>query len=243
MTPEYCLASSALKDEGFDGLRTIEEAVKGDFGSVQLFVDKKYRNPEYLESIITNLKDSDLEIVLHLPNTLIEEDVKVAEKITQNFPDTKVLIHFEPTTTLSLIENTIVGWENSLIGRLDQEMRGHIEAVTQKVQEDDTFLVFDMGRLLYAGEKDVASQEEVIAFVKDQISKLDPTKDIIHFTDKTSWELPFREVACILGDGIMGEFMEDLANFEGQIVFEYENLGIALKSLKAIKEYIRLQDR
>src|SRR5258708_6708383 len=110
--PEAYLASSALIAEQFDGNRTIEEANKVGFAGVQIFLDPKYRNPDYLESILVSLENSNLGIVLHLPNIVEEEDVKIAEKIIREHPDAKVLIHYIPATELPNIIGTTVGWEN-----------------------------------------------------------------------------------------------------------------------------------
>ncbi len=231
--PEAYLASSALIAEQFDGNRTIEEANKVGFAGVQIFLDPKYRNPDYLESILVSLENSNLGIVLHLPNIVEEEDVKIAEKIIREHPDAKVLIHYIPATELPNIIGTTVGWENSKIGPLNEEMLTHMEEVKQKVAQNNTFFVYDMGRQLYANDE--TQIQESINYIRAQIKSLDPKKDVIHLADKTSWVLKFRDSMCALGDGIMQEFVEDIRNFKGVVVFEHENLQMALDSLKALK--------
>ena len=90
-----------------------------------------------------------------------------------------------------------------------------------------------MGRQLYVSDE--TQVQEGINYIKAQIKSLDPRKDVIHLDDKTSWILKFRDCMCALGDGVMQEFLEDIKNFGGVIVFEHENLQMALDSLKALK--------
>src|SRR5258706_12710345 len=231
--PEIYLASSALALEDFEGKRTIEEASQSGFDGVQLFLDPRYRNPEYESSILENLNQSGLKLVLHLPNTVTDEDIHIAENIVESFPDARVLIHYIPATELPNVNGTKVGWENSQIGPLSDEMVEHLRGVEERVKKDNTFFVFDMGRILYAeGEEEIA---KTIDFIRLKIASLDPTKDIIHLADKTSWVLKFRDCMCVLGEGVMVNFIEDIGKFEGAIVFEHENLQMALQSLDFLK--------
>ncbi len=231
--PEVYLASSALISEDFDGNRTIEEAQKAGFKGVQLFLDPKYRDRNYLESVLISLETSELGLVLHLPN-IVEEDAQVAERIVKEYPETKVLVHYLPATELPVIEGTTVGWENSKIGPLSEDMVEHLQKVKDKVFKDNTFYVYDMGRQLYASDE--SEVQRTIEFIRAEIRALDPKKDVIHLADKTSWILKFRDSMCALGDGIMKEFIDDINNFQGPIVFEHENLEMALKSLEVIKQ-------
>jgi len=231
--PEIFLASSALVEEDFEGKRTIEEASGIGFAGVQLFLDPRYRNPEYRKGIINMLKDSDLELIIHLPNEVEEIDKEAAEDLSKAFPSSKMLIHYQPTTSLPKIAGTKVGWENSLVGPLDETQIKHIERVQERVSKDDTFFVFDMGRLLYTPDEDTSSQE-TIEYIKQQIRELDPQNDVIHLADKESWVLKFRQCMCVLGEGVMDNFLEDIRNFEGPVVLEHEDLQMALDSLSII---------
>lgn len=230
---EIVLASSALIAEEFEGKRTIEEAQKAGFDGVQLFLDPRYREEGYADTVIDTLKASGLKLILHLPNTVEEADIRVAERIVTQFPTAKVLIHYIPTTELPKVQGTKVGWENSRVSPLDEEQLAHLAAVRQKVQDDDTFYVFDMGRPLYAATPE--DQKRTIQHIKDEIAKLDPTKDVIHLADKSDWVMKFRDCMCVLGEGVMREFMDDIRAFSGPVVFEHENLQMALDSLKVLK--------
>jgi len=230
---EIYLATSALAEEGFEGKRTIEEARKANFDGVQLYLDPHYRDAEYREKVIEKLRESGLKLILHLPDTVEQADKEAAEAMVDAFPESRVLIHYIPTTSLPEISGTRVGWENSHIGPLESVQRKHLEEVINKVDEDGTFFVFDMGRLLYTPNEDVSPQE-TIDFIKNQLQELNPQKDVIHLADKKSWILKFRECTCVLGDGVMKHFLEDIKNFKGAIVFEHENLQMALDSLTIV---------
>jgi hypothetical protein len=232
--PEVYLASAALKEESFDGLRTIEEAKKNGFSGVQLFLDKKYHETEYLEEIFDKLHNSNLGLVLHLPNEVEEKDKEIAMMFSKEFPNCKLLIHYLPAVQLPDIDGVIAGWENSIIGDFNDEQISHIEKVKKRVKDDDSFFVFDFGRMMYLEESELR-KNEAFNYIKDQISRLDPRKDIIHLTDKKGWTITFRDGACVLGEGICGDLLEELFNYQGIIVFEYENLQMAISSLEVIK--------
>src|SRR3990172_5173688 len=120
MTETY-LATSALIKEDFDGLRTIQEAKKAGFDGVQLFLDPKYRDENYRKAIVAELNDANLGVVIHLPNEVSLEDKKAAELLVKELPQSRVLIHFRPTINLPDIEGSLIGWENSTIGKFGPE--------------------------------------------------------------------------------------------------------------------------
>lgn len=232
--PEIYLASSALINEGYEGVRTIEEAKRGQFAGVQLFLDPRYRDVNYRNALFEILRQSGLGLVLHLPNIVQPEDITAAEAIVHEFPDAKVLIHYIPATQLPKIPGTTVGWENSQVGPLTDEILQHLEEVKRRVAEDNTFFVFDMGRQLYT-ENDETDPQKTIDYIKRIIRSLDPTNDVIHLADKWGWTMSFRETMCVLGEGLMAYFIDDIRAFAGVVVFEYENLDMAIKSLAVVK--------
>lgn len=231
--PEAYLASSALIAEGFDGNRTVEEAVNASFDGVQLFLDERYKNPDYRRSVIHSLRGTNLGIVLHLPNITTLKDIAAASEIVYEYPNTNVLIHYLPETSLPKLDSTVIGWENSLVCPLNSGQIEHIAKVKCKVQEDKTFFVFDMGRLLYTDGN--TSEDEAISFIRREIKCLNPQRDIIHLADKATWTSDFRESMCTLGQGVMREFLGDIKQFSGIIVFEHEDLQMAIDSLKVAK--------
>ncbi len=232
MTETY-LATSALAKEGFDGLRTVQEAKKSGFDGVQLFLDPKYRDEHYRKTLVSEIEDSKLGVLIHLPNEVSLEDKQAAEILLKELPKARVLIHYIPAINLPDIQNTLVGWENSMIGKFGPEQVGHIEEVKKKVREDNTFFVFDFGRTMYLDEE--VGSENVTSFIKDEIKRLDPKRDIIHLADKGSWVLKFRDSMCVLGDGICADLLEDILSFDGVIVLEYEDLQTAVDSLSVIR--------
>jgi len=233
--PEVYLASSALKKENFDLLRTIEEAKNSGFDGVQLFINNQFSQEEYLKRTTEELKRSGLGLIVHLPNEVSPSDKNAAEYLVREFPDARVLIHLLPATELPDIEGTLVGWENSMVGKFGPEQVGHIDEVKKVVKKDNTFFVFDFGRMLYLEEEGVG-KEEALKFIRDEISNLDPKKDIIHLSDKKSWVLKFRDSMCVLGDGVCGELLEDIYNYSGIVVFEHEDLQMALDSLTVVRD-------
>ena len=54
-------------------------------------------------------------------------------------------------------------------------------------------------------------------------------------TDKTSWVVKFRNCMCVLGEGVMREFLPDIRSFRGVVVFEHEDLNMAKESLPVLR--------
>ena len=90
-----------------------------------------------------------------------------------------------------------------------------------------------MGRLLYASGHE--EEERTIRFIREQIRALNPRKDVIHLADKTSWVVKFRNCMCVLGEGVMREFLPDIRSFRGVVVFEHEDLNMAKESLPVLR--------
>lgn len=230
--PEVFLASAALKANNYDGLNTISEAKRHGFDGVQLYIDNRYHSNQYLIEIAKKLKSTRLGLVVYLPNTPSQTDLDVADYLARVFPDSKTLIHYFPATELPSINNTVIGWENSMTGQQDTS---HIEEVFGRSRRDETFFVFDIGRPLYAPDNDPDLQSSVINFVRHMISQLDQGNDLIHLADKLTWPGKFRDVMCTLGQGICGVFLDDLRDFSGIIVLEHEDLQMAVDSLPVLR--------
>lgn len=226
---EIYLASSALANEEFDGLRTIEEAARAGFAGVQLFLDPRYRRDGYLAQVVRELAYSHLGLVVHLPNTIVSEDIAPVEKLAKQFPASRSLIHYLPTTILPRIGKAMIGWENSVIGWDVQ----HIQDTKEKVRKDKTFFVFDLGRpLVLEGKID---PDTAIEMVRAEIAGLRPGADVIHAADKTEWDSRFRGHWCAMGRGICQALLGDLRAFQGVVVLEHENLQMAVESLDVLK--------
>lgn len=231
---EIYLATSALIRENFDAQRTIEEAKKNGFFGVQLFINPSYRSQEYVASLSDSLNQFGLGLIVHLPNAEIinPADINVAESLVSAVPDTKVIVHYLPATQLPIVKGTRVGWENS-VNRPDFD---HIAETRRKVAVDNTFFVFDFLRLMNTGDERI--KEQAATFIKETIQSLRPKLDLIHIADKTSWEIPFREGMCPIGQGIVTEFLPEVLDFlskDGRLVFEHEDLQMAIDSLRVFK--------
>lgn len=230
--PEIYLGSSALIDRGFDGNDTIREASRAGFSGVQLYIDPKYQETKYLASIIDKIGETGLGLVLHLPNTVGATERRIAQQITLKHPSAKTLIHYQPTTVSPKIKGVKVGWENSITGPLTSKVESHIRETRTQAGRDRSFFVYDMGRQFYVENK--SDIPRTASFIRDQLKNLNPKRDVLHLADKTDWFLSFRNSMCVLGSGVMKEFLGDLNQFSGVAVFEYENLDIALKSLSVL---------
>jgi len=226
---EVYLASSALIRDGFDGLRTIEEAQRSGFDGVQLFLDPGYRRDEYLSRVIQELAYSQLGLVIHLPNIMAPEDLAPAEELVSQFPASKLLIHYLPTTELPSIRGTKVGWENSVIGYdLD-----HIAKTRSAVARDDTFFVFDMGRPLVLENK--VKPNIAVHRIREEIQALRPHVDLIHTADKDDWNTRFKGHWRPLGKGVCLALLGEMRAFQGIVVLEHEDLKMAVDSLRVLK--------
>jgi hypothetical protein len=225
------LATSALIAEGFDAHRTAEEATKHGFYGVQLFVNQEYHVPRYVGSLISVLREKNLGLIIHLPNTPSPEDIQAAEDFVEEIPEASVIIHYLPATCLPQVKGTIVGWENSV----NSPDLDHVNQTLEKVKADDSFFVFDCGRLMNTNDED--TKQQVRDFIDSVLQKLDPKRDILHLGDKTNWEGKFRESMCPFGEGILAEFLPQVKEFVargGKVVFEQEDLQMTIDSLKAL---------
>jgi sugar phosphate isomerase/epimerase len=224
---EVYLASSAI--QGFDGLRTIDEAQKVGFDGVQLFLDPRYREDDYLRAVIDRLAFANLGLVVHLPNEVVTEDIVPARELIRSVPGSRALIHYLPATRLPIIEGVEVGWENSVIGyNLD-----HLSQVKAAVKRDRTFYVFDMGRpLVLEGKVDSTT---AVREVREEIRNLRHGVDMIHTADKDDWDTRFRGHWRAMSHGICAAFLNDLRAFDGVVVLEHEDLQMAIDSLGVLK--------
>lgn len=241
------IASSSAPE--MDNIKTVELAVTHGFEAVQLYMDPRVRQQYYRTQLISNLMDTDLKVVLHLPNlnqqdfSIHPDDLSAAEEICYMlaWKDPTVLVHYEDRMTIKdipLINQRPVAIENSKTRSFDPD---HVRAALNLAREAGVPFVFDFGRILYARTTDgiEIDPEEIIYFIKEMIAELDPAVDVIHLTDKNSWDKSFRESACVFPEGINSAFIDELVHFDragGIIVWEFEDLEMTLASSKALKE-------
>lgn len=230
------LATSALIAEKFDAQRTIEETKKNGFLGVQLFINPDYRVVGYSDLISELINSAQLGLVVHLPNIEVCDpaDIMVAETFAAKVKNTLFITHYLPATQLPEVKGAKVGWENSK----NIPDFNHIAEVQRKVSRDKTFFVFDF--LRFMNTEDEKMKIKVIDFIRTTLESLRPGIDLIHIADKKSWECGFRDRGCMcaLGQGIVTEFLPDIDRFllqGGKIIFEYENLQMAIESLKVFK--------
>ena len=227
--PEIYLASSALSP-GFDGLETIKAAKDYGFDGVQLYFDKRYREISYINEALKYLSVARLGLVVHLPNVIKPEDLIAARYMAGKRRGIKMLIHHLPAQTLPDIKGAFMGWENSVTGKHDPD---HISSTMTRSRNEGAFFAYDYGRSVYPVNK--AGQINIFNYVLKTICSLRSDKDIIHIEDRTSWQKPYRESACALGDGIWKELVDFLAGWPGAVVMEHEDLQQAIDSLNKLR--------
>ncbi|MEP7103319.1 MAG: hypothetical protein ABI721_01245 [Candidatus Dojkabacteria bacterium] len=218
-------ASSAAPD--FDLIRTVEIAQENNFKSIQLYINEKYIDVEYLNDLIIAINKSDLEsVVIHLPNLndLTPGIINAVENIVNlKSPHLKVvgLIHYEdeiPIKTIHVPEGVngvavkplfmndipkipglIIGVENSKTKVFDPK---HVMRAFHMATLHHIPFVFDIGRIMYprkkGGEIEQETINEIYDFITILISQLDPSQDIIHLSGKTQFG-DFRSFSCALG--------------------------------------------
>ena len=224
------LATSALAAENFDAYRTIEEASKHGFYGVQLYINPDFYQPGYTTSLNTALRDKQLSLIVHLPNLPNKTDIKVTSELAEHVPDSLALVHYQPLTQLPQIRGITIGWENSV----NAPEIDHVVEVREHVKKDETFFVFDYGRLMITDQEE--TKRQIRHFIETTLSQLRPKKDVIHLADKTSWDKKFRECPCAFGQGVVSEFLPQVKDFVtrgGRVVFEDENLQMAIDGLRS----------
>lgn len=230
---EVYLASSALIKSGFDGLATIRQANMSDFDGVQLFLDQRYREAYYRDRIVSEITTSGLGVVIHLPNEPIALDIAAARDLRKRLNEPRMLIHYSPRTAPPVADLKL-GWENSKVGPLTKvDHKTHVRKVRHAARRDGTFFVFDAVRMAYvdpSSNNRAQDIEKAKKFIKSQIATLSDRRDLLHIEDKTSWVADFRDSMCVLGEGIMGVFVEQLQRYRGIVILEHENLEMAIES-------------
>lgn len=241
------IASAAAPE--MDNLATVELAVTHGFEAVQLYMDPRVRQQHYRTQLISNLMDTDLRVVLHLPNlnqqdfSMHPDDINAAEEICYmlSWKAPTVLVHYEEgmgVYDIPRINQYPAAIENSKTRSFDPD---HVRAALNLARDAGVPFVFDFGRILYARTQEgrEIDPQEIVYFIKEIIAELDPAVDIIHLTDKNSWDKTFRESACVFPQGINAAFIDELVEFDragGIIVWEYEDLEMTLASSRALKE-------
>jgi hypothetical protein len=222
------LASSALIKEGFDWIKTIEDARKLEVEGVQLYLNDTHTDIEYSEKVVALLKKYSLEVLWHLPNMPNEKQLYNYQYLINNI-DSRGLIHHMPATLLPL-KDANIGWENSKSGQFDKQ---HVLETFGKSRKDNTFFVFDITRIMYTNDPETDAPE-IFDFIKKIIEKMSNT-DIIHYTEKNSWERTGRESMCTFSEGILKPIIKDILDFGGVIVPEYESLRITRDSIDKMR--------
>jgi len=240
------LASSALPK--FDLKLTIEAAIQNGFEGVQLYLNEACLNEKYITDLVELIESSALaNIVIHLPDIeKLESEpryIDVAHDLCSAIGKgvrVLVLVHYVEDLEASTIKNISdgieqpVGIENSKTGGFYPES---IILPFQLSRVLGSFFVYDIGRMFYASSEE--ETERIAAFTVQTIRDLDPTKDIIHLTGKTSWTKRFRECSCAYGieeditPEIVKEAVREFESSGGVIVFEHEDLQQALDSRRA----------
>lgn len=226
------LATAALAKENFNAEKTIQQASDNGFDGVQLFINKSYYDPIYIDSLATEINKKDLGLIVHLPNEPTKKDIEVLEQFVEKVPNSLAIIHYLPLTELPKVQNIQIGWENSI----NKTQTEHIDEVWEKVRQDKTFFVFDYARLMKTDSQEI--KEQITGFIEKMFSKLRPNLDILHLADKETWEGEFRDCMCVFGKGVVGQFKKEVKQFVdlgGKVVFEHEDLQMAIQSLKELK--------
>ena len=222
------IASSALKESGFDGLATIKVAAESSYSGCQLYLDARYRDESYRAKVIESILKvrgirPDFILVVHLPNAekFSGEDAVAVSEIGQRVSGARFLIHFDRDAEITKVENFEIELENASTGTFDTT---EVKEVWERVLATDRAIVLDFGRFWYGEEQDL---ERIIEFTKWQINRLNPDKgDMLHLTDKTKM-MTFRTYACVLGQGLVKLVMPEVLDFMkrgGVVVLEYEDL-------------------
>lgn len=236
------VASSIVKDREFDLRETVRIADESGAGAVQLYVNNRAKDPEYFRRLSAALAETDMAIVVHLPNVkdLKESDIAFAENLEKNLPDKDIrtLIHYEDGMRMEevpLVNGRPVGIENSETGSFDP---AHVKDAYLLARMVGSFFVFDHGRIMYADNHNPPGK--IISFIKKMISALNPGVDIIHTGDKTNWYDSFAKAQCAFGDenGIAMPLLPDLQGFSqkgGVIIIETEHEEMGLRGLERLK--------
>ncbi len=246
MNNKVGFASSVMfkNNPRFDLIQTVQSALEAKAGSVQLFINDSLMDPLYMFGLINLLASSHMSIILHLPDYPVfisqPQHSQNAATLIEKLPgkDIRVLIHyFEGMTVdqIPVINGKKVSIENAKTRAFYSE---EVKAAFNLTREAGVPFVFDPGRIMYINNEATESQGQIEEFILDIIDQMDPSKDILHMSDKTIWG-DFRPNACAFPDGISKFMIVPLLQFaksDGVIIFEHENLEQAIKSLEAFAE-------
>ncbi len=231
MTEVY-LSTAAISSvpKKFDSIETLAEAGDG-FDGVQIYLDSRFYDREYRHRFAKSAKSTRLGLIVHLPDRPNDQDLAIVQGLVDEVPRTKVLVHYGPLKTAPKLENSRVGFENS-VSHFDPLHIWHLYLLT-RVQRRP--FVFDYGRSFKANDLDLRRQKRIIGFTRSMIKRLNSGQDIIHAKDKRQWSSRFRETMCPLGQGISGQIVPELQQFNGIVVLEHTNLQMARESIGIFK--------
>ncbi len=233
-------------------------------GGMQLFLDKRFRTRIVDGKRITAYRDAVImaierhgfseSLLLHLPDRLDNEgfDIEAAAALAEAFPKMKPFIHYDPDVSTPQINGKPVGYENGAKGFKTsfEDNKAHVSETLAKTREEETFFVFDIGRLTYDNTENqmFGTRQEVAEFIAEIMGQLDPNQDVLHINDKTTWHQHPRDARCIVGEGILaksifedGSCILDLVCefiYQGGVVVpEYETLAQTAQSFQALIDY------
>ena len=216
------LASSVFRSQAFDLRQTVRAAVWYRFAGVQLYLSRDLLVSEfYLKQVRDVAAQARLKVLLHLPDDFDDFYLPAAEILLSRQKEKNLVVHFFPGMQIPRWPGMVWGLENAFSGR--DEM--YFNELARIVAERKGFLVFDIPRLFALP---VAHREDLAAFTRGVLKKMG-SGDVLHLVDFRGDD-PSRRTWCVLGEGNMGLFQEEIGSFPGAIVFEYENLKMALKS-------------
>jgi hypothetical protein len=221
------LANAALKEADYDLDASVAIAARERFAGVQLYLGKDNQNDlGLLDRVATKAQKAGLGVIVHLPPKVTRPIARAARRLLQFEPQPRAIAHYDPRRQVPEITGVQIGLENAVVG-LD---RRYYRRLLAERRSRATFLAFDVPRLFARARADRAS---VYSFAKQMLDALH-SDDVLHLIDQRR---PGNERAnwCVLGDGLLGPLLPDLAAHSGPIVLEFETLHDALESKKTLE--------
>lgn len=221
------LASSALKKECYDLIRTIEIAQKQSFSGVQLYLGDRFLNPHYVEAVVSFLNETNLQAIVHLQDEFKDIYIQPTQKILSHADRKLALIHYKEGMQIPSIKGVQIGLENAISG-YDEYYYSLLDAIIRKKQ---LRFAFDIPRLFGSTPRDMNIIDQ---FVREKVRTLNQN-DVIHLIDQYVPGVS-RRMWCSLGNGLMTPYVNEIISFTGAIVLEYEKLEMALESKRLLEK-------
>ncbi len=215
------LASSALKKECYDLIRTIEIAQKYDFYGVQLYLADRFLNSHYVEAVASFLYETNLRTIVHLEDEFKDIYIQPTQKILSHTDNKIALIHYKEAMQIPNIKGVQIGLENAISG-YDEHYYSFLDAT---IKAKKLHFAFDIPRLFGTTPRNM---KVIDNFISKTIQRMGAS-NIIHLIDIIRPGIS-RNLWCTLGCGIITPHLASILSFKGPIVLEYENLDMAIKS-------------